>query len=205
MRATAANRSGSGEVRAALCDSAPCRYTNRRSMANQPWWALELGRLRAPLSAFVRRRLPIDPEFGNEVVEQAAVELSARLPAEQEQYPASWFTSEGPQAEQDITSYHGLVWTIVRRRLQDRLRSDYLQRLPSNESVSPSPNLENVIDARRLLAALAARINRLPVEDRELIAKATDSDDVLTGSERIRLHRLRRKLIRWLGASRLTR
>src|SRR5437868_412442 len=93
-----------------------------------PWWASELRRMEPALTAFVRRRAPVEAAEEADLAEVVALELTERFArAGIAGYPPSWFGGEPPRAE-EAAQFRSLAWQIVRRRLHDRLRSHYLRR-----------------------------------------------------------------------------
>jgi len=163
-----------------------------------PWWASELLRRRAELVGFLEARAGLTTATAREVVDALGTELTERFQVDRRQYPAAWFREEVPEAR-IAGAYYELLRTIALRRSYDYLRAEYrhrrlqpaLQEHLRDEGGRPS--VERTVDARKFLAALSAELEKLTVEERELLLKG-DRAQPASGRERIRLYRLRRRL-----------
>lgn len=163
-----------------------------------PWWASELLRRRAELAAFLEARAGLSPATAREVVDAMGAELAERFQVNRRQYPAPWFQEVAPEPKLTV-AYLELVRTIALRRSYDFLRAEYRRKrlMPALEEhlrdEGRPPSVERTVDARKFLGALVAELEKLTVAERELLMKG-DRLQPASGSERIRLHRLRRRL-----------
>src|SRR5262249_49513205 len=125
-------------------------------------------------------------------------ELAERFQAGRRLYPVDWFQEEAPEPR-TAGAYLELLRTIALRRSYDYPRAEYRRRRlrPALEEhlrdEGRRPSLERTVDARKFLAALASELEKLTVEERELLLKG-DRHQPVSGRERIRLYRLRRRL-----------
>lgn len=104
-----------------------------------------------------------------------------------------------PPSAEVIASFRSAIWRLLHLRSTDQLRRYYVRekvqkRLSEGfEQAQPEPDL----DALRFVAAVAARIDRLPDEDRLLLLDSSDrADGPRTNVERQKIFRLRRRLFR---------
>ncbi|HEY8209067.1 MAG TPA: hypothetical protein VIG99_16365 [Myxococcaceae bacterium] len=187
MRSTRAEAGAKGEAKPATLPRVA-----------DPWWASELLRRRAELAGFLEARAGLSLGTAREVVDAMAAELAERFQANRRHYPAVWFREVAPEPKL-TAAYLELLRTIALRRSYDYLRAEYRRRrlLPALEEhlrdEGRHPSLERTVDARKFLGALAAELEKLTVAERELLMKG-DRLQPASGSERIRLHRLRRRL-----------
>lgn len=127
----------------------------------------------------------------DDIVSKAVSELTERITSDPHAFPASWFeTAPGDRGQDDLRP---LATTVARRRALDMLRRHYL----SSRLAEPAKRVEEPeqrLLARALLRRLAALIDTLPAEDRELLATPLTDSGSLSTAERVRLHRIRRRL-----------
>jgi hypothetical protein len=163
-----------------------------------PWWASELLRRRAELAAFLESRAGLGPTTAREVVDALAAELAERFQERRRRYPAAWFRQETPEPKL-VAAYLKLLRTIALRRSYDHLRTEYRQRRlrPALEEhlrdEGRHPSVERTVDARMFLTVLTAELEKLTVAERELLLMG-DRLQPASGSDRIRLFRLRKRL-----------
>lgn len=164
------------------------------------WWAAEVERLRPAFVRFVEQRLPTSS--AEDAVGDVIREVVEGFREHAAEYPASWFERARPQ-DSEVHAFRALLWKVMRRRTYDELRRSYVRaredaRMEAESEGAAIPAAEDVIDAKRFLACLARHIEDLPVSDRDLIGRGVEDRDnrssPLSGKERVRLYRLRRKL-----------
>jgi hypothetical protein len=163
-----------------------------------PWWASELLRRRSELVSFLEVRAGLSSTTAREVVDALGTELAERFQVDRRHYPAAWFREVAPEPR-PAAAYFELLRTIALRRSYDYLRAEYRQRRlrPALEEhlrdEGSGPSVERTVDARKFLAALTSELEKLTVDERELLLKG-DRQHPASGRERIRLYRLRRRL-----------
>lgn len=164
------------------------------------WWVEEHARIRPLLERAVRRRVLIGSS--QDTLAEVAAELTRRLKTAAAEYPASWFGGAVPP-ESDQHLFRGLVFRILERRIADELRRAYLRRRGTSEALdeqaAATRDPETLAAAREKLRRLAEKIEELPADDRELLYAVGDGAQHLLPRDRVRLHRLRRRLVGEVG------
>lgn len=170
------------------------RHLQSRAFRNDAWCVTEFERLRPSLVRFVQRGLFL--AIGEDVVAEVSRELVEMLRSRPKEFPESWTDPvEPPEAE--ARAFRSLVWLVTRRRMYDEIRREYLR---ARTDVSVGQTAEQAspeawIDARRFLVSLARRIDALSAAERDLLTAGTEEQiAAMSATDRVRLHRLRRKL-----------
>lgn len=182
----------------ARCHAPPAEKPATLPDVVDPWWASELLRRRAELVGFLEARAGVSNAVAHEIVDGLGTELVERF-KDRRLYPVAWFREDVPEPR-IAAAFHELLRTIALRRSYDHLRSEYRQRklrpvLEEHLREDGRPTVERLVDARRLLAVLAAELEKLLPDERELLLKGDRlQNEPLSGRERIRLYRLRRRL-----------
>jgi hypothetical protein len=168
----------------------------KSSRSNEAWWARRFEELRPRLEAYVHSRSSFDSQLAADVVNAAALQLAEIFEKHRNEFPPFWF-GRGLPAPMDVDSaaFDGLAWTLVKRRFLDQLRRRYVRAAAPHEARS-SQDPEDRYMARRLLLAIAARLEALPEADRALLVDAAAGEGpARSPAQRQKLLRLRRRLI----------
>jgi DNA-directed RNA polymerase specialized sigma24 family protein len=179
-----------------------------RTRRVEVWWAREVENMRPALVTFCARRAGVSRAAGEDLVDGAVLAVTEMLSAAPERYPSTWRTTSTAPEELPISDerqyFRNLVWTVCRRRLYDQIRRSHVERSASEVAESLSEHGGSPEDAtivRDLMSRLSSAIDELSIDDHDFLisaAERTDRATPLTGAERIRLLRIRRRLAKGL-------
>jgi hypothetical protein len=172
-----------------------------------PWWRSEVVRFADIGRRWLKARFPTLRTQHDDLLGDAIVQLTAELSGDHPLWPASWFNDNQP-SDEDVKRFHGLAFTVLKRRVQDVFRHDYrdwmqsLEDLP--EELMPAlsaPDAATALSHTRAIRALLSAMQAMSLRDRLLIERVAmgDKSTALTGAERDRVYRLRATLRAELG------
>jgi len=142
----------------------------------------------------------------DDFVANVFVEIVGQVTSRADSYPKSWYLavaeiSSAPADEADRTYFKKLVTQICKRRLYDRIRTYHLGRLAATDSIDTMPDgsksPESQVMLSQFMTRLAHAIQALTEDEQDLLMRSTErdeEDEPLTGAERIKILRLRRRL-----------
>ncbi len=151
---------------------------------------------------WLKARYPSLRHHHDDLLGEAVLQLTRVLTEPGEQWPASWFSSQDPHDE-DVKRFHGLAFTVLRRRVQDEFRRDVDHWLESLDDVpedqhpaSAAPDAATALGNTRAVRTLIQAMQAMSLRDQALVERVAlgDSSQPMSGAERERVSQLRRRL-----------
>lgn len=153
-------------------------------------------------------RYPSIRHLHQDLIAEATAQLAEYLITRPAGLPPSWFKTVDPP-DQDVHRFHGLVKTVLSRRVQDYFRADFrrwadvipLHEVDEAGLAAPGDDMAGdaggKLDKRRLAIALLQMLAHMPEADRILMEGVAlgGTGQPLDVAERKRVSRLRQRLL----------